>query len=49
MQGPLKYETSVKKNIGKLPPECYDTIDGIEALFVSLHFFRLHDIKKNYI
>lgn len=22
------YETTLKKNIGKLPPECYDTIDG---------------------
>ena len=28
MDGPLKYETSIRKNIGKLPPECYDTIDG---------------------
>ena len=24
----LKYETAVKKNVGKLPPGCYDTIDG---------------------
>ena len=27
-EGPLVYETSVKRNIGKLPPECFDTIDG---------------------
>ena len=25
---PLKYETAVKKHVGKLPPGCYDTIDG---------------------
>ena len=26
--GPLKYETAVKGHVGKLPPGCYDTIDG---------------------
>ena len=24
----MKYETAVKKHIGKLAPGCYDTIDG---------------------
>jgi hypothetical protein len=28
IEGPLIYETANKNFIGKLPFECYDTIDG---------------------